>query len=408
MVTDHIDLDELARRENEQVEWKENVADVDDVAATLSAFANDLHNLGGGYVVCGVAEVQDEHGFPTLVRVGLTAERLKEVEGKVLTRCREQASPPITPLVAELPADDPQRRILVFVQPATGSAHTFRRRNDGAEHYVRVSRSTFEARNGVLKNLLVRKGALESWDQLLDAQSYTIFDKADPAAPNVRSYPKRALYEVMGNALAHRDYELIDPTRLTVFADRVDVASPGPLPPGVDLESLRNGTAPPRWRNQALAWFFTRLQLAQAEGQGVPTILRSMREEGNPPPSFNADQVRVVCTLPAHPRRTALTEQFAERLLVALTEARLAADRLDKLRHADPSDTEKQSVNDSMQAHVESAPRRRSGCRGYARPERSANMSTSLVLFRRRLWRGSPRSSGSTRLTRTTRRLLTC
>ena len=43
-----IDLDQLAARESEQIEWKENVADVSDVARTLSAFANDLANLGGG------------------------------------------------------------------------------------------------------------------------------------------------------------------------------------------------------------------------------------------------------------------------------------------------------------------------------------------------------------------------
>ena len=42
-----IDLSELSRRESEQTEWKETVADVDDVVATLAAFANDLQNLGG-------------------------------------------------------------------------------------------------------------------------------------------------------------------------------------------------------------------------------------------------------------------------------------------------------------------------------------------------------------------------
>ena len=67
-MTARIDLNELARRENEQTEWKENVADIDDVVATLSAFANDLQNLGGGYVVCGAREDKDEHGFATLVR----------------------------------------------------------------------------------------------------------------------------------------------------------------------------------------------------------------------------------------------------------------------------------------------------------------------------------------------------
>lgn len=68
-----VDLELLARRESEQTEWKENVADVNDVVRTLCAFANDISNLGGGYVVCGAAEHKDNHGFPMLVRTGLTS-----------------------------------------------------------------------------------------------------------------------------------------------------------------------------------------------------------------------------------------------------------------------------------------------------------------------------------------------
>ena len=160
-----IDCDELAWRESEQTEWKENIADVDDVVATLCAFANDLQNLGGGYVVCGVKEAKDEHGFPKLVRTGLTGSRLQEVENTVLSRCRDRVSPPIAPLFEERASDDPQRRVLVFLQPATGTAHTFRRNDEDAKHFVRVGRGTIEARNGLLKDLLVRKGALEPWDR---------------------------------------------------------------------------------------------------------------------------------------------------------------------------------------------------------------------------------------------------
>ncbi len=61
--------------------------------------------------------------------------------------------------------EDAERRILVFIQPATGSAHTCRRGTEGAKHYVRVSRSTIEARNGLLRDLLVRTRALEPWDR---------------------------------------------------------------------------------------------------------------------------------------------------------------------------------------------------------------------------------------------------
>lgn len=56
----------LARREREQTEWKECVANIDDVVATLCAFANVLQNLGGGYMVCGAAEQKNEHGFRRL------------------------------------------------------------------------------------------------------------------------------------------------------------------------------------------------------------------------------------------------------------------------------------------------------------------------------------------------------
>ena len=97
-----IDLRQLARHENEQIEWKEDVASCDDVVATLSAFANDLQNMGGGYVVCGAREGKDGHGFQQLHATGLTASRLREVAGTVLTRCRERVSPSIAPRIVEL------------------------------------------------------------------------------------------------------------------------------------------------------------------------------------------------------------------------------------------------------------------------------------------------------------------
>ena len=148
-------------------------------------------------------------------------------------------------------------------------------------------------------------------NELLDVQSFTTFDKSNQTGPNSVKYPKRALYEATGNALAHRDYEEIDPTRVTVFEDRIEILSPGSLPFGVNVDKFRAGEAAPRWRNQALAWFFNRLQIAQAEGQGIPTILRAMREEGCPPPLFDVDDARVLCVLPAHPRYALMREMRA-------------------------------------------------------------------------------------------------
>lgn len=418
-----IDLKMLSIRENEQVEWKENVADTDDVVETLSAFANDWANLGGGYVVCGAKEEKDEHGFPRVKIVGLSANRIKEVEGRVLGACRDRVSPSIAPLVQELATEHPDRRVLVFIMPATRTAHMFRRSDHPAKHFVRVSRETREARNGILRELLVRKGVAEEWDrraclsattndldliafrdalqrmgvfspdrgldeyisetkslspfvpplcirepltgilrprnfavllfgrnvqahiagayslfsvyagidrsephaernelagtlveqarrliELLDVQSYVAFDKTNRLAPNAVKYPPQALHEAMINALAHRDYEMVEPSRITVFSDRIEILSPGSLPSGVSPVELRQGKASAKWRNQSLAWFLSRLQLAQAEGQGIPTILRSMREEGCPPPIFEMNESRVICLLPAHPRHALARE----------------------------------------------------------------------------------------------------
>jgi ATP-dependent DNA helicase RecG len=319
--------------------------------------------------------------------------------------------------VEELPSGDPERRILVFLQPATGTAHGFRRGTEGAKHFVRVGRRTIEARNGLLKDLLVRKGVLEPWDrrpcssatvndldlltlrealqrmgvfapdrgvepylgegvqispfvpslclaeplsgvvrprnyaillfgrepqrfipgafaiysaypgidrtspisrrfeipgtlldqarrlqELLDGEAVTLFDKTDLKAPNAEKYPRRALQEAMVNALAHRDYELVDPTRITSYEDRIELVSPGSLPVGVTLADIRSGSVTPRWRNQALAWYLSRLQLAQAEGQGIQTIRSTMKAVGCPPPIFDATEVSVTCVLRAHPR----------------------------------------------------------------------------------------------------------
>lgn len=412
-----IDLKELASRESEQVEWKENVADVEDVARTIAAFANDYSNLGGGYVVCGAREARDEHGFQKMEIPGLTAGRLKEIEGRVLALCREKVNPPVAPLLEELPAATEDRRILIFIVPATGDAHTFRSSDDSGKYYIRISRETREARNGVLRELFVRKRVQEPWDRrchpaatiddidllalrevmkrvglwddsrgledylsatvqlspfvptlcvregltnilrprnfalllfgrniqrffagaissfsvypgcdrsepfavrimldgdildqikyILDklkSEAYTVMDKTGQQLPNLAKYPQRALHEAVINAFAHRDYESNQPVRVTVFSERIEIFSPGALPSAIDQARFLDGRATPYWRNQALAWFFNKLQLAQAEGQGIATIYRTMREEGCPSPSFELSLDSVLCTLPAHPR----------------------------------------------------------------------------------------------------------
>jgi predicted HTH transcriptional regulator len=420
-MTYNIDLKELSARESEKVEWKESGDDrevVKSIAKTISAFANDLANFGGGYVVCGAKETKDEYGFPKVVYTGLSADKIKEIEGKVLQHCRDYISPAVVPLVQELAnPEDPAARILVFIIIADQKAHTCR---DGEKtgYYVRIGRETREARNGLVTQLLASKQEIIPFDkrpnyntsdadmdlllfrdcmnemklvrpakqledyvseteqisefipplfakrpldnglcprnfalllfgkknaitlnfpeaytiisiyngidrsettaerhsftgsiiaqarkalELLNTQAYTIFDKTSEK-PNQEKYPVRALQEALVNAIVHRDYEVSAPIRITIFSDRIEIMSPGSLYWGVDKEKFAVGKASPKWRNQSFAYLFNKLQLAQFEGQGIPTIFRTMREEGCPAPKFEVEADSITCILPAHPR----------------------------------------------------------------------------------------------------------
>ncbi len=137
--------------------------------------------------------------------------------------------------------------------------------------------------------------------ELLKTHTSTAYDKESPE-PNASKYPERALQEAVINAIVHRDYEQEEPTSITMFADRVEIRSPGALTRSVDKEKFLSGRAAPSWRNQSLAYFFNKLQLAQAEGQGIPTIIRTMRQLGSPAPQFDLEESAVTCILPAHPR----------------------------------------------------------------------------------------------------------
>ncbi len=428
----HLDLKELSTRENEQVEWKRNVADIEDLLRTVTAFANDYQNMGGGYIVCGAEELRDEHGFPRVENIGLTASRFKEIEGKLMSDARAKIDPPVTPIVEELPGSIDGQRVLVFIIPASPHPHSYRASgSDTSRYYVRLSRETVEARNGILRELLVRKQAIEPWDKrpnpdatlacidllafrdvlqqsnvwnpsmgiedyfeeknrlsalvpslgarrpldtnlrprnfslilfaieptrftpgawtkvslypgndrseptaerheifgsvveqarksldLLKTHTSTAFDKEAPE-PNAPKYPERALQEAVINAIVHRDYESNEPTSITIFSDRVEIRSPGGLPRTVDRDKFLSGKAAPSWRNQSLAWFFNKLQLAQAEGQGIPTIFRTMQQLGSPTPRFDLEEFAVTCILPAHPRHEMLRHVAeVERLLI--------------------------------------------------------------------------------------------
>lgn len=278
----NIDLSELAKRESERVEWKENVAEPWDRQGNRHARVKDID----------LSALRD-----FLTEIGVWNENTPLEDYLSSTERIFALTPPLSfsmPLTNEL---CPRNfTLLLFAKdvlnffPGAYTIFSIYRGSDRSEQMAE--------RHEITGNILLQaRKSLE----LLNAESYTVFDK-ESDTPNQRKYPQRALREAAINAIVHRDYESDQPTRITVFSDRIEFSSPGALPRTVDKEKFTQGKATPHWRNQSLAYFFNRMQLAQAEGQGIPTILRTMREEGCPKPEFELESDRVICVLPAHPR----------------------------------------------------------------------------------------------------------
>lgn len=64
----------------ERIEFKEGW-NPEDILHSICAFANDFHNLGGGYIVVGIAEI---NGVPTLPPKGLMINQLDKIQKELL------------------------------------------------------------------------------------------------------------------------------------------------------------------------------------------------------------------------------------------------------------------------------------------------------------------------------------
>lgn len=148
----------------------------------------------------------------------------------------------------------------------------------------------------------------------LEGMTTRYLEKSDvrPEARGWLSFPVPALREAVVNAVYHRSYEsAVEPTKVYLYPDRIEVISyPGPVP-GMTLAHLQGQTLPPPLpaRNRRIGELLKELRLAEGRGTGLPKMRRSMAQNGSPAPRFDFDDERSYfrVTLPAHPEYVALT-----------------------------------------------------------------------------------------------------
>jgi predicted HTH transcriptional regulator len=83
--------------------------------------------------------------------------------------------------------------------------------------------------------------------------------------------PEDAFVELLVNALVHRDYFTNATIRLFVFADRVEIISPGHLPDTLTAEQIRAGRS--NRRNKVLAGHAAEILPYRGTGTGIPRAL---------------------------------------------------------------------------------------------------------------------------------------
>ena len=125
----------------------------------------------------------------------------------------------------------------------------------------------------------VERLAGRAGDQIDAAVAFVMrFMQERPAAADEPAYDINVVYEAIVNAVAHRDYAIGgSKIRLFLFADRLELYSPGKLPNTLTLEDMPYRTCT---RNQLLVSFLSQLYskrtgqvFLQSRGQGVRKIL---------------------------------------------------------------------------------------------------------------------------------------
>ena len=99
------------------------------------------------------------------------------------------------------------------------------------------------------------------------------------------------------NAIAHRDYTItVTDIELAVYADRIEIISPGRLPNTVTVEKMRAGYRASR--NELIKEVLRDYRYIEATGLGVPRrIIEGMRVHNGSEPDLIEEDDRLVARM---------------------------------------------------------------------------------------------------------------
>lgn len=143
-----------------------------------------------------------------------------------------------------------------------------------------------------------------------------------PGRIDIPQYDLGAVYEALVNAVAHRDYAMHGArVRVHLFADRLEISTPGGLPNSLTVESMDANSIS---RNETLVNLLSRYypadpatrrqNMIERRGEGVPTIIAASERLSLRRPLYEQiDHTELKLTIYAASReRNGLVAQFAD------------------------------------------------------------------------------------------------
>lgn len=141
--------------------------------------------------------------------------------------------------------------------------------------------------------------------QIRDAVSFVFAEQASEMLPRLS---ERAVFESVVNAVVHRDYSIYGPSiRLLLFANRLEIHSPGALPYSMTVDSL---PLRPSIRNELVVSLLSRITakelpgarrhqyFTERRGDGVPIILEESRRISGRDPEYRLiDDAELLLTI---------------------------------------------------------------------------------------------------------------
>lgn len=141
------------------------------------------------------------------------------------------------------------------------------------------------------EKILVDEGLIEKFSSLIGPFVSQEADIIDGHMRRTRNwfYPIEAIRETVINALAHRDWTRFVDIEVGIYADRIEVISPGALQNSMTIEKMKAGQRSPR--NPLVVEVLRDYGYVDARGMGVRTkIIPLMKQHNQTEPIFEATE----------------------------------------------------------------------------------------------------------------------